>query len=200
MTAASAISGWGWVAFGGFAVLLCLVGYGVVRLSRRPQRLADVSLDRPVRIGLWKTKAAVTVAVVLVLVCATVRSAVTDGNAGSWVVVAFVLIVGAAVASSARGAFRRQPAILLDRAGLRDSDSGRFVRWSDVRLARIEVHQGAFDEHHDLVMELKTGDPPMEVPLDDLAMDWREVMRVVGELSGLPTHLEHRNGIRGTLR
>jgi hypothetical protein len=200
VTAASGISGWGWAAFGGFAVLLCLVGYGVVRLSRRPQRLGEVSLDWPVRIGWWRAKAAVTVAVMWGLVCATLRFAADDGNAASWVVVAFVLLVAAATTSSAKGAFRGQPAIVLDREGLREPGSGRYVRWSEVRVARVEVCQGAFDEHHDLIVEVKTGHPPVEVPLDELAMDWREVMQLVGELSGRPTHVQHRKGVRGTSR
>jgi hypothetical protein len=198
--AAGGISGWGWVAFAGFAALLCLVGYGVVRVSRRPQHLADLSLDDPIRIPLWRAKAAWRLAVVFGLLCAAVSSVANHGNATSWVFVAVILVLAAGTASAARDALRGQPAVVLDREGLYEGGSGRHVRWSDVRVARVNVRQGAFDEYHDLVVEVRTGEPPLEIQLDELAMDWREVMQLVGELSAQPTQVHRRQGILRTSR
>jgi hypothetical protein len=198
--AASGISGWSWVAFGGLAALLCLVGYGVVRVSRRPQRLGDVSLDQPVQIPLWRVKAVWGLVVMSGLLCVAVRSLADHGSAMSWAFVAVVTLLAATTASYAKDALRGRPAVVLDRDGLHDAASGRYVRWSDVRVARAKVRQGAFDEYHDLVVELRTDDPPVEIRLDELEMHWREVMQLVGVLSGQPTEVHDRRAVPRTSR
>lgn len=200
MIAAGGISGWGWVAFAGFAGLLCLVGYGIVRVSRRPQHLADVSLDDPVRIPRWRAKAAWRLAVVFGLLCAAASSVANHANATSWVVLAVILALATATVATATDALRGRPVVVLDREGLHDRGSGRYVVWSDVRVARVNVRQGAFDEYHDLVVEVRTGESPLEIQLDELAMDWREVMQLVGELNGQPTQVQRRQRILGTSR
>ena len=87
-----------------------------------------------------------------------------------------------------RVAFMRGPALLVTREAIIDRRRGVEVRWADVSRARLDVRQGAFMQHHELV--LVTAASEVSIQLDQLAEPWQRVAEVVSRHSGLEIKAE----------
>lgn len=183
------ISGWGWIAFAAFALVLCAIGYGIVRLSRRPQHLVHGQLGDRVEIQLWRAKSAWTTALAFGFLFAATRWVLRLGTAGAWMFFLLAIAFAAAAYDPAKRAFIGRTALVVDRDGLHDLRMGLHLCWREVQAIRVRTRQGSFDEYHELIMDFAES-PTIEIPLDDLAMSWQDVARVVGELSGRPMMAE----------
>jgi hypothetical protein len=124
--------------------------------------------------------------------------AARGGNVG---VALFALLLGGLPAGFFIGyGARRCPVIVIGEEGLTDGRSGRTAPWSTIDSMSVRVSRGLFGEYHHLVVALSNESPDprrqpfitlrawdpraFDIPVDWLALPWREVVAVVEQTSG----------------
>jgi hypothetical protein len=117
-----------------------------------------------------------------------------SGHSATGLAIVLVLL-GVPAAFYVRDTLRRGPSLVLDRDALHEVGSGRVVRWHDVEEVCARRRQGLFNEYHELVLTTRGGDqPPIEVSLDQLSMNWERIVSLVEERLGraVPVRREQR--------
>jgi len=119
---------------------------------------------------------------------------VSTGNAESTVIAA--LFIGLPFIFYVRRAFQRSPVLVLDGEYLRNIKANRTVRWEKIGGMYLCQRQGIFGEYHHLVFADRATDKSEDIPLDQLSVNWKDIVELVEHHAGRPVPVRREAGLR----